>query len=559
MNKHLNIIFLCLLAQVSTELLAQKRVTIFYDSAWAINSRDQASYYRNAFMDSTYRFLVGPIQDRYADGTLAMKGLYQAGKKQGEFSFYYPNGAVKVRGKFVNNLPVGTWRFFYENGQAWQTLEFLIDDYKVLSYHDKSGVQKVSRGSGRFEGNIYSYALGDTLYVDGLVEAGLKDGIWVYYDDDGNIVYEEKYTNGQFRYTLMYTKNGQVQGRYKKPVGYTLVLPFELMHTERFVYAPDVKQSDYPYLDFLPDEDTLYFDQKWKVIDKELAVYYRPTNEINRTNPTGYLRDYYMNGQLYREGRFLKGSKSGQFRYYHPNGQLSALGNFSMDQKVGSWKTFYENGSPQDVVIYRDGIAVVEKHWDKEGVLVLRQGTGSYTTQTVEIGNNIRIQGQYVDYRKQGTWKGFTQDNRLYFEEEYDDGRLIRGISYDDAGHSYNYVQEYILPYPEKGMQHFYDFVGERVDYPHEALINNTQGKVLIELVIDATGQVTNSRAIQSPNALLSQSAEKITRRYNGWQPGKIRGRYVASSLILPITFSLKNMVPNVLIDEPQRFVDASF
>lgn len=557
MNKHLNIIFLCLLAQVSTELLAQKRVTIFYDSAWAINSREQASYYRNAFMDSSYRVLVGPVKDHYADGTLAMKGIYQAGKKYGNFSFYYPSGTLKVKGEFVNDLPVGTWRFFYENGQAWQTLEFLLDDYKVLSYHDRSDVQKVKRGNGRYEGSIYSYAYGDTLYVDGQVEEGLKDGVWVYYDDEGNIIYEEKYADGNFRYTLMYAKNGLVQGKYKKPVGYTLVLPFEILHTERFVYARDVKQSDYPYFDFLPDEDTLYFDQQWEITEKTAATYYRPTNVINRKSPTGYLRDYYMSGQLYREGRFLKGNKSGLFRLFHPNGQLASEGHYRKGQKDGTWKNFYENGSPRDVLIYEDGQAFVEQHWNDEGTLILNQGNGPYSTQITEAGKRIRLEGQYSNYLKAGIWKGFTPDGQLYFEEEYDDGRLIRGVSYHDDGKSYHYFKERTLPSPEKGMKHFYDYVLNRISYPVKALKNNTQGQVLLAFVIDEAGNLVDTRVVHSPDPLLSEATKKAAQTYDNWLPGKIRGRYVESSLILPITFSLADLVPNIIMDQPPRFLDA--
>jgi antitoxin component YwqK of YwqJK toxin-antitoxin module len=110
---------------------------------------------------------------------------------------------LKVKVEFVNDLPMGTWRFMYEDGSHWQTIEFLKDDFQVLSYHDVSGVQKVKLGEGRYEGAIFSAAVNDILYPDGQLEDGVKDGYWVYYDQKGNIIYEEKYVKGDFRNTRM--------------------------------------------------------------------------------------------------------------------------------------------------------------------------------------------------------------------------------------------------------------------------------------------------------------------------------------------------------------------
>ena len=70
------IIFGCLGFLSVTHLFAQQLVTIFYDSTWAINSREPVCLYRNTIIDTSYLAWIGPVQDHNADGTFIMKGLY---------------------------------------------------------------------------------------------------------------------------------------------------------------------------------------------------------------------------------------------------------------------------------------------------------------------------------------------------------------------------------------------------------------------------------------------------------------------------------------------------
>lgn len=533
------VLFLVPLIFITSIVVAQVRITIFYDSTWAMNSRDHASYYRNTFLDTSYIALIGPVQDHYADGSIAMKGKYIGGLKQGPFSFFYPNGQLKVEGAFARNEPQGRWEFFYEDGKPWQTLEFANDGFRVLSYTDPSGIDKVKQGNGRYEGMVYGYSQADTLFVDGLVEDGNRDGEWVYYNENGQIVYVEKYRKGNFRNRFVYNHKGLLLSSSKEPIRYTMVLPFELIHTERFVYAPDIRQSDYPYLKFLPDEDTLYFDEDWEETDSLSASYYRPTNVQNKQNPSGYIRDYYMSGQLQMEGRFIKGSKTGPFRYYHENGQLLSEGSYKDDLRNGTWFKYYPDGSDHQLLFYENGQRFVEKYWTSEGKLSVFNGSGAYKGQLREQGGTYQVEGIFRDYKKIGEWKGYRSDGSLYFEETYENGELVSGTSYDEDGNSYQYVKTIVDAQPDGGMKDFYAFLSGKLEYPYDARRMNIEGKVLTQLMVTPDGELVEVKTISSPHKVLSQEAERVIRKYGKWQPGKVRGQLVKMLFILPITFNL--------------------
>ncbi len=539
-----------LLLLLTTDGFSQVRISIFYDSTWAINSREQASYFRNGFIDTTYFAFLGPVQDNYASGNVAMKGAYQGGIKQGQFVFYYENGKEKCKGDFVNNQPAGLWRFYYENGKHWQTIEFVPFDFKVLRYHDKSGNEKVKNGNGRWEGKIYSYSRTQHLYVDGMVESGVKDGMWVFFDEAGNIIYEEKYVNGQLKFTKMYDVYGQLLGKFDKPVGNTLIIPYELGFTEKMVFAPDVRQSDYPLLSFLPDEDTVYFDKNWEECDSAEAYYFRPTNVQNIKKPTGIIRDYYMNGQLQKEGKYKAGARQGPFKFYHANGAQQRTGSYSDGKQTGEWRFFYENGKPYQTVYYEDGRMLIDQYWSEENEQLISNGSGFYSAYFEEHDQKIKMEGKYLDYAKHGDWTGYREDGSLYFKETYEQGKLISGTSYDDAGNEYVYVVTEEKAMPSRGMKHFYQFVGERLSYPLEARKLNIEGKVFIQFEVDKNGVLMSAEAIRSPHELLSKSAESVVSRYDEWQPGKIRGQFVNMKFILPITFRLGGYEHQIIVDD---------
>ncbi len=529
---------------------AQLRVILFYDSLWALNDKQEATYFRNGWLDTTYFVFVGPVMDYYGEGKLQMKGNYPRGQKSGNFTFYYPNGQKKMEGEYLANQMIGSWEYFYPNGSPQQTIAFTDDDFKILSYHDPSGTEKVKDGNGLWEGYYYYPENSDTIYVAGSVVNGFKDDWWTYYNKSGVTIYEEKYQEGDFKQGKTYTIHGKLMGKSKEPTGKELFTPYKIIHTEKFIYSPDVMKSDYPYLGFLPDEQKFYFDQDWEPCGQEKAIYYRLTNEINTKNPSGTLTDYYMDGSVYRRGKYLSGKKNGSFTYFHKNGQTESSGNFVNENKTGEWKEFYEDGSPRQIMVYRDDQSFVDKYWDEKGQLQVDQGTGYYQAYFQYINITLREEGKLLDYQREGLWKGFTAEGKLYCEEQYQQGKLINGYSWDDLGNKYTYDEKTTPAAPAEEINAFYQFVGKHLDYPVFARKNNIEGKLLMQFMIDKNGELINLQFISSPHEVLNKEAERVMRMYEHWQAGKVMGQAVKMSFILPLTFSLSgSAIPSTSIN----------
>lgn len=517
----------------------QRRVSLFYDSAWALNSKAQASYFRNAWIDTTYFAFLGPVVDYHVDGKLAMKGKYVGGVKSGTFTFYYLNGEIKMEGDFQDNQMVGIWQYYYPDGSHRQSIEFTAQGFKILSYHDRSGTEKIKAGNGLWEGHYYSMQYKDTIHISGAISEGLKDDWWVYYDDSGKKLFEERYKGGEFRKHISYNSLGMQTNKSNDAWQEDIFLPYSIHYTERFLYAPNILQSDYPFLAFLPDDQKLYFNEEWESCAQEMASFYRLVNENNTENSSGSITDYYMNDQVYRQGRYLFGKKDGPFIYYHHNGQIASQGRFVNDKKSGQWQYFYPDGRPRQNIFYEEDQRYVDQYWDEQGNLKVDQGSGEYEEENEYISITLIEKGRFEDYQKVGLWQGFTEDGELYCEEAYEQGKLVRAHSFDAQANKIHYLKKIEPAAPGEGMDPFYQFVGKHLDYPTYARSNQIEGRVLLQFVVDKEGSLLDVKAISSPHKSLSEEAIRVVSKYDSWKAGKEMGKAVKMSFILPLTFQL--------------------
>jgi TonB family protein len=104
----------------------------------------------------------------------------------------------------------------------------------------------------------------------------------------------------------------------------------------------------------------------------------------------------------------------------------------------------------------------------------------------------------------------------------------------------YNKAQ--IMPQFPGGQNALATYVNNHVEYPQQALDNNTTGTVMVSFVVDEKGKVKDAHVIgsQMPKDGLSQEALRIVNNMPDWKPGKVRGRNVKTRLELPINFQLE-------------------
>jgi len=104
----------------------------------------------------------------------------------------------------------------------------------------------------------------------------------------------------------------------------------------------------------------------------------------------------------------------------------------------------------------------------------------------------------------------------------------------------YNKAQ--VMPQFPGGQNALATYVNNHVEYPQQAIDNNTTGTVMVSFVVDERGKVKNAHVIgnQMPKDGLDQEAIRVVNNMPDWKPGKVKGRNVKTRLELPINFQLE-------------------
>lgn len=96
-------------------------------------------------------------------------------------------------------------------------------------------------------------------------------------------------------------------------------------------------------------------------------------------------------------------------------------------------------------------------------------------------------------------------------------------------------------PEPIGGMQAFYKYVADEMEYPAIAKRNKIQGKVYLRFVVDANGSIANVEVLKGIGGGCDEEAIRVVANAPKWIPGKQRGRAVKVYMTLPLIFVLKD------------------
>ena len=92
---------------------------------------------------------------------------------------------------------------------------------------------------------------------------------------------------------------------------------------------------------------------------------------------------------------------------------------------------------------------------------------------------------------------------------------------------------------PAAGIQDFYDFIGENMDYPQKAKEAGAEGAVFLQFVIEKDGSITNITPVKGIGYGCDEAAIAAMAAYGKWLPGKQGGEPVRTRRIIPIRFIL--------------------
>jgi protein TonB len=84
------------------------------------------------------------------------------------------------------------------------------------------------------------------------------------------------------------------------------------------------------------------------------------------------------------------------------------------------------------------------------------------------------------------------------------------------------------------------NFVENNINYPQDAVDQDTEGTVNVSFIVDEKGKVIHPVITgKSAGSSLDDEAVKVVKQMPAWKPGLVKGRPVKTRLSLPITFKL--------------------
>ncbi len=83
-------------------------------------------------------------------------------------------------------------------------------------------------------------------------------------------------------------------------------------------------------------------------------------------------------------------------------------------------------------------------------------------------------------------------------------------------------------------------WVYQYLKYPEKALVEGTQGRVMVEFIIEKDGRVTNVRVAKGVSPELDAEAVKVVAASPKWKAGRIAGEKVRASMTIPVEFRLE-------------------
>ena len=220
--------------------------------------------------------------------------------------------------------------------------------------------------------NICVYLSNGQYYSQGDIKEGLRDGVWNFWYENGQIKSEGYYENGQIRSEKHY-KDGELDG----------------VHTEWYENGQKESEANYK------------------------------NNKLN-----GKFNVWYENGQKKLVGNTRDDQYDGKQTIWHANGQMEGVANFKNGKQDGENTEWYENGQKKLEEIWKDGKLEVKLVFENDK-LVGKTKYSYYPNGQIWSEKNYKndelVGETYYEYYENGQIerKRNFKDNRLVSQTTY--------------------------------------------------------------------------------------------------------------------------------------------
>ncbi|SNR94283.1 energy transducer TonB [Flavobacterium sp. ov086] len=291
-------------------------------------------------------------------------------------------------------------------------------------------------------------------------------------------------------------------------------------------------------------DKTVYFDSIWKETTKENYEYYRIIKDYYTEKDSYKIYDYYKSGVLQMKGTSKTNdgnSKEGEYTFYYANGNKKSLQNYYKSRVKGKFMEWYENGNPKLEGEYIDSEKGFNsdfktyQYWNSKNEHLVIDGNGNYE----EIDENLTVTGKVKNGFKDGVWSGKDKKTNYQYTDIYKRGEFISGKNIDSSGVEHTYDVLELRAMPKKGIQDFYNYVGQNFTKTKAAFENKISGKLFVTFIIDKDGKIVEPKVVKSLGYGLDEEAIRVITSYENWIPGQQRGVNVRVLYSIPITVHL--------------------
>jgi TonB family protein len=277
-----------------------------------------------------------------------------------------------------------------------------------------------------------------------------------------------------------------------------------------------------------------YLDHHLRPVKQEEASFYRFVPKDSDKVFNGVATYYYIsNGiaaqSVYAKGEFKDNIRTGKWEWWYISGQPKEVGYFEKKP------TFYEtkNALKSEAV---NNTFRIESFWDSTGVQLVKNGNGKFVDYETGL---LSSEGSYLNGLKQGEWKGTFEKGSYRYTENYKNGELISGISYDNQGQATTYTELEILPDPDGGMNEFLRYLTRSLRYPKIARKKGIEGKVLVQFYLNKDGSISDVVIDKGIGGGCDEEAMRVVSECPDWKPAIHRGQQLRVKMTLPIVFKL--------------------
>src|SRR5690606_25735533 len=134
-------------------------------------------------------------------------------------------------------------------------------------------------------------------------------------------------------------------------------------------------------------------------------------------------------------------------------------------------------------------------------------------------GKQIQQEGAYENGKKVDEWKLYYNDGKLAGEEEYNYGKKVYSKYFDKERQTMEYQKLFTPPSYKGGIQAFYHYLSQEINYPKIAAANNIEGTVILSFTIKKDGSVEDIEVVRSPDNELSEEAVRVLQFSSNWIP----------------------------------------